>query len=59
MIGRRRGQENAISAVRVLALDQVGVHTGRERILAEIGQAEQRREAHAAHAAHQGALLRV
>ena len=45
--------------VRILALKQVGVQTGREGILAEVGQTEQRREADAAHAAHDGALLRV
>ena len=45
--------------VRVLALDEVGVQAGRERVPAEVGQAEQRREAHAAHAAHQRTLLRV
>ena len=45
--------------VRILALEQIGVHAGREGILAEVGQTEQRREADAAHAAHDGALLRV
>ena len=45
--------------VRILALEQIGVHAGREGILAEVGQTEQRRKADAAHAAHDGALLRV
>ena len=45
--------------VRVLALEQIGVQTGGKRILAEVGQTEQRRKADTAHAAHQCTLLRI
>ena len=38
--------------VRILALQQIRVKTGRKRILAEVGQTEQRRKADTAHAAH-------
>ena len=38
--------------VRILALQQIRVQTGRKRILAEVGQTEQRRKADTAHAAH-------
>ena len=45
--------------MRILALQQIRVQTGRKRILAEVGQTEQRRKADTAHAAHQCTLLRV
>ena len=45
--------------VRILALEQIGVQTGGESILAEVGQTEQRRKADTAHAAHQCTLLRI
>ena len=45
--------------VRILALQQIRVQTGRKRILAEVGQTEQCRKADTAHAAHQCTLLCV
>ena len=45
--------------MRILALQQVRVQTGRKRVLSEVGQTEQRRKADTAHAAHQCTLLRI
>ena len=45
--------------VRVFALDQPGVHTGRESVLAEIIQTQKGRETNTAHATHKRALLGI